>query len=53
VYVLAKLGAFATVIALSRNEHSVEIRDYAGLGFKRPLLGIAMTLFMISLPMFS
>lgn len=49
VYVLGKLGAFATVIALSRNGRAVEIDDYGGLGFKRPLLGIAMTLFMISL----
>jgi NADH-quinone oxidoreductase subunit N len=55
VYVLATLGAFATVIALSRGEGpssrggAVEIGDYGGLGFKRPLLGIAMTLFMISL----
>jgi len=49
VYVLAKLGAFATVIAVSRNGRAVDIEDYGGLGFRRPLLGIATALFMISL----
>ncbi len=49
VYVLATLGAFGTVIALSRNGRNVVINDYAGLGFKRPWLGIAMAVFMISL----
>jgi NADH-quinone oxidoreductase subunit N len=49
VYVVATLGAFGTVIALSRKGGAVRIEDYTGLGFKRPWLGIAMALFMISL----
>ena len=44
------IGAFAIVIVLSqKGDEFVQINDYAGLGYKRPLLAIAMTLFMLSM----
>ena len=44
------IGAFAIVIVLSqKGDEFIQINDYAGLGYKRPLLAIAMTLFMLSM----
>ena len=44
------LGAFGVVLALGRRgEPHEQIEDYAGLGFRAPLLGAAMTVFMLSL----
>lgn len=49
-YSLMTLGAFAVVIAVGRRgEPNEDITDYAGLGFRHPLLGVAMTVFMLSL----
>ncbi|MGH7966278.1 MAG: NADH-quinone oxidoreductase subunit N [Candidatus Binatia bacterium] len=49
-YGLMTLGAFGVVIAVGRKgESNEELSDYAGLGFRYPLLGVAMTLFMLSL----
>jgi len=49
-YALMSLGAFAVVLALKEGERDNEdYSHYAGLGFKRPFLGIAMSLFMLSL----
>jgi NADH-quinone oxidoreductase subunit N len=43
-------GAFAVVTALSEGDTTRErYNDFAGLGFKRPFLGFAMALFMLSL----
>jgi NADH-quinone oxidoreductase subunit N len=43
-------GAFAVVTALRDGETAPEnYSDFAGLGFKRPFLALAMTLFMLSL----
>ncbi len=50
VYTFMNLGAFAVVILLVRDgEERVQIDDLAGLGYARPALGLAMTLFMLSL----
>ncbi len=50
VYALMNLGAFAVIIALTqRGEPRLDIADFAGLGFRRPLLGVAMAIFMFSL----
>ena len=50
VYAFMNLGAFGVVIALGRRgEPHEEIDDYAGLGFRSPLLGVAMAVFMLSL----
>jgi NADH-quinone oxidoreductase subunit N len=43
-------GAFAVVTALSEGDEVREsYRDFGGLGFKRPFLALAMSLFMLSL----
>lgn len=49
-YTLMTLGAFAVVIALGRRgEPNENLDDYAGVGFRYPFLGLAMTIFMLSL----
>ncbi len=49
-YGLMTLGAFSVVLAVGRKgEPNEEFSDYAGLGFRYPALGMAMTLFMLSL----
>ncbi len=50
VYGLMTLGAFTVLIACARRGESVEeYSDLAGLGFRHPVLGAAMTVFMLSL----
>jgi NADH-quinone oxidoreductase subunit N len=49
-YTFMNLGAFGVVIAYgTKTEENVLIKDYAGLGFKYPLLGFCMSVFMFSL----
>jgi NADH-quinone oxidoreductase subunit N len=49
-YTLMTLGAFAVVVAVGRRgEANEQIDDYAGLGFRYPGLGLAMSVFMLSL----
>jgi NADH-quinone oxidoreductase subunit N len=49
-YMAMNLGAFAVVIALGqKGERGEELRDYAGVGFRYPVLGAMLALFMISL----
>jgi NADH-quinone oxidoreductase subunit N len=49
-YSLMNLGAFAVVIALEQaGEERFDIADLAGLGWRHPLLGAAMAIFMFSL----
>lgn len=49
-YGVMNLGAFAVVLAVGRKgEPNEEFEDYAGLGFRHPALGMAMTIFMLSL----
>lgn len=49
-YAFMNLGAFAVVIQYGRRgEENLDIRDYAGMGFKYPLLGAAMAVFLFSL----
>jgi NADH-quinone oxidoreductase subunit N len=49
-YALMTLGAFAVVISIGRHgEANEDIADYAGLGLRRPLLGVCMIVFMLSL----
>ena len=49
-YTLMTLGAFAVVVAVGRRgEPNEQIDDYAGLGFRYPGLGMAMSIFMLSL----
>jgi NADH-quinone oxidoreductase subunit N len=49
-YVAMNLGAFAVIILLeSKGERGDELKDYGGLGFRYPLIGALLSLFMISL----
>ena len=49
-YTVMNLGAFAVVILLEhRKGGGDELKDYAGVGFRYPLIGAALSLFMISL----
>jgi NADH-quinone oxidoreductase subunit N len=49
-YAFMNLGAFAVVVALEqREDRYLHVDDYRGLGFRYPLLGVAMALFMFSL----
>ena len=49
-YACMTVGAFAVVTSLTDEDNVREnYSDFAGLGFKRPFLGMAMSLFMLSL----
>ncbi len=49
-YAFMNLGAFTVVILLGKKgEENTLIRDYAGIGFKYPLLAAAMTIFLLSM----
>lgn len=49
IYGAMNLGAFAVVIAVARRTRSGEISSYAGLGQTAPILGILMSVFLMSL----
>ncbi len=50
VYAAMNLGAFGILAMLGRErEERVLVSDLAGLGFRHPVLGVAMTIFMLSL----
>jgi NADH-quinone oxidoreductase subunit N len=52
-YALMTVGAFAVLAAVGRGDAEVErgynLSDWAGLGWRRPLLGLAMSFFLFSL----
>jgi NADH-quinone oxidoreductase subunit N len=49
-YTLMTMGAFAVVVAVAgRHEANLDLEAYAGLGWRHPLLGAAMTVFLLSL----
>ncbi|MBW2056794.1 MAG: NADH-quinone oxidoreductase subunit N [Deltaproteobacteria bacterium] len=49
-YAFMNIGAFTVVILLGKKgEENTLIADYAGIGFKYPLLAAAMTIFMLSM----
>jgi NADH-quinone oxidoreductase subunit N len=49
-YTFMNLGAFAIIIVLGRKgEENAYIEDFSGLGYKHPLLAVAMCIFMFSL----
>jgi len=49
-YMFMNLGAFAVIIVLGRKgEENANIEDFSGLGYKHPLLAVAMCIFMFSL----
>ncbi|HVO93065.1 MAG TPA: NADH-quinone oxidoreductase subunit N [Terriglobales bacterium] len=49
-YACMTVGAFAVLSCVAEGDDPKEsYRDFAGLGFKRPFLGLSMSLFMLSL----
>ncbi|NTV50078.1 MAG: NADH-quinone oxidoreductase subunit N [Geobacteraceae bacterium] len=49
-YAFMNIGAFAIIILVTKKgETNGNVSDFAGLGFKHPLLALAMTLFLFSL----
>jgi NADH-quinone oxidoreductase subunit N len=49
IYAIMTLGAFAVVIALSRDSRGLLIADFAGLGRRAAAIAIPMAVFMVSL----
>ncbi len=50
IYTLMNIGAFGIVILVSgQGEDRLEIQEYAGLGWRYPLLGVLFTVFLLSL----
>jgi NADH-quinone oxidoreductase subunit N len=49
IYGVMNIGAFAVVTVISRDSPGMLISDFAGLMRTSPVLGITMTLFMVSL----
>ncbi|MEN3039490.1 MAG: NADH-quinone oxidoreductase subunit N, partial [Candidatus Kryptonium sp.] len=49
-YVLMQVGAFGIVSIIEKEENkSLDIKDYTGLGHRKPLLGVLMAIFMFAL----
>lgn len=49
-YAFMNIGAFAIlVIAGKVGEENLTLEGFSGMGFKRPMLGVALTIFLISL----
>jgi NADH-quinone oxidoreductase subunit N len=49
-YTLMTMGAFAVVMTVARRgEERLDLDAYSGLAWRRPLLGVAMTVFLLSL----
>lgn len=49
VYILMNLGAFFVIIAVKNETGGETFQDYQGLGWKMPIVGVIMTVFMFSL----
>ena len=50
VYTLMNVGAFAVVISVAhQGEERLQIEDYAGFGWQQPMLGVFLTIFLLSL----
>jgi len=49
-YTFMTFGVFSIVILIGRKgKENLELEDYSGLGFQAPLLGLAMSIFLLSL----
>jgi NADH-quinone oxidoreductase subunit N len=50
VYTLMNIGAFAVVIGVSHHsEERLHVEDYGGFGWAQPVLGVFLTIFLLSL----
>jgi len=50
VYTVMNIGAFAIVIGVAhQGEERLQVEDYAGFGWTQPMLGVFLTIFLLSL----
>jgi len=49
IYAFMNLGAFLVVMLIANKTGSEQLDDYNGLGYSTPLLGVSLTIFLISL----
>ncbi len=49
IYAFMNLGAFFVVMLIANKTGSEDMDDYDGLGYTSPLLGISLTIFLVSL----
>jgi len=49
IYLFMNLGAFFVIMIIANRIGSEEIDEYDGLGYKAPLLGVSLAIFLISL----
>jgi NADH-quinone oxidoreductase subunit N len=50
VYTLMTMGAFAVVLAVARaGEERLDLDAYSGLAWEKPMVGVVMTIFLLSL----
>ena len=50
VYTLMNIGAFAIVLTVGdQSERNQHVDDYAGFGWRQPVLGVFLTIFLLSL----
>jgi len=50
IYTLMTMGTFAVVLVVAgRGERNLDLDAYSGLAWRRPLLGVVMTVFLLSL----
>ena len=50
VYTIMTIGAFAVVVTVgNQSEANARIEDYAGFGWRKPILGVLMTVLLLSL----
>ena len=50
IYTMANIGAFAVGIAVAHQaEERLHVEDYAGFGWAQPMLGVFLTIFLLSL----
>ena len=49
IYAVMNIGAFAIVIAVAHHaEDRMQIEDYAGFGWAQPMIGLFLTVFLLS-----
>lgn len=50
VYTVMNIGALAVVMVVAgHSEERLQVRDYAGFGWRQPMLGVILTIFLLSL----
>lgn len=49
VYLFMNLGAFYVVMLVANKTNSEDIEAYKGLGYRSPIIGVAMSIFLLSL----